>query len=199
MSHAAPFWGRRRILLALGLSAAGHPAIAAVGVARPTQAPPTLPPAVQARAPAPLRLAGHGRLTFLGLSAYDASLWVPPEFRASQFSEHPFVLELHYLRKFSRNEIARASLDQMKRHGPIDSAQAERWRNQLAQLLPDVRKGEHLAGLHLPGRGLAFFHEGQAIGEVDDPRFAKLFFSIWLGEATSAPALRKALLAGTSP
>ncbi len=172
-------------------------ASASTGVARPpASAAAPLPAPVQARAGAPLRPAGQGRLNFLGLAVYDAALWTAPGFKAGDFADHVFALELHYLRRFSANDIARASLEQMQRHGPIDAAQAERWRAELARLLPDVRKGERIAGLNLPGRGLAFFHEGRALGEVEDPRFAQLFFSIWLGEATSAPALRQSLLGG---
>ncbi len=177
---------------------AAEPVHASTGVSRlPASAVAPLAPPVQARAGVPLRAAGHGRLSFLGLSVYDAALWTAPGFKVGDFTDHVFVLELHYLRKFSASDIARASLEQMQRHGPIDAQQVERWRAELARLLPDVRKGERIAGLNLPGRGLALFHEGRSLGEVEDTRFAQLFFSIWLGEATSAPALRQSLLGGT--
>lgn len=170
---------------------------ASTGVSRPpASAAASLPEAVHTRAGASLRPAGQGRLNFLGLAVYDAALWTVPGFRAGSFADHVFALELHYLRRFSAADIARASLEQMQRHGPIDPAQAERWRAELMRLLPDVRKGERIAGLNLPGRGLALFHEGRSLGEVEDPRFAQLFFAIWLGEATSAPALRQALVGG---
>jgi hypothetical protein len=34
---------------------------------------------------------------------------------------------------------------------------------------------------------------------VRDPDFSRLFFGIWLGEFTSEPSLRVALLAGAAP
>lgn len=157
----------------------------------------TLPPAVAADAGAPLQPTGRGRMTFWGLSVYDAALWAAPAFRPEDFAAHPFVLELQYLRDFSAEDIARVSLEQMRRHGRFDEAQAARWQAQLAALLPPVRRGDRIAGLNLPGQGARFFHNGRPVGDVPDGQFARLFFAIWLGEATSEPALRQALLART--
>jgi hypothetical protein len=181
---------RASLLTALSLAVA-------CGLAHASVSSGSLPAAIEAQA-GPLQPVGQGRLRFFGLNVYDAALWAPAGFRASQFGELPLVLELHYLRGFSDTEIARASLDQMKRHGRIDDSQAQRWKSQLIEALPNVRKGDRLAGLHRPGQGVVFFHQGQPVGEVADPEFARLFFAIWLGEATSVPELRRALLAGAA-
>ena len=109
------------------------------------------------------------------------------------------MLELHYARDFSAADIARRSLEEMRRHAPLDAAQAEGWRSRLAALLPDVKRGDRIAGLHRPGQGAAFFHNGRPLGDIADPAFARLFFAIWLGEATSEPALRQRLLEGATP
>jgi hypothetical protein len=138
-------------------------------------------------------------MTVWGFDVYDAALWTAPAFRAGDFAAHSFVLELSYLRSFSAADIARVSLEQMRRHAPIDDAQAARWQGQLQALLPDVRRGDRLAGLNRPGEGARFFLNGRPVGEMADAQFARLFFAIWLGEATSEPALRQALLAGRTP
>jgi hypothetical protein len=139
--------------------------------------------------------AGRGRLTWWGFDVYDAALWTTRGFRVNQYAGHPFVLELTYQRNFSAAEISRVSLQEMRRHGEIDPAQADRWQAQLAAVLPDVKRGDRIAGVHRPGQGAAFFHNGRLAGEVTDPQFSRLFFAIWLGDATSAPALRQALTA----
>ncbi len=157
-----------------------------------------LPAAVTAQAGTELVSLGRGRLTFWGFEVYDAALWAARGFRANQFASHPFVLELTYQRSFGADEISRVSLREMRRHGEIDAAQGERWQAQLASALPDVRRGDRLAGVHRPGQGVTFFHNGRLTGEVADPAFARLFFAIWLGEATSAPELRQALTAGAA-
>lgn len=157
-----------------------------------------LPPAVVTLAATDLAPVGRGRLTFWGFEVYDAVLWAARSFRAGQFTAHSFALELTYQRPLSAVDISRASLQEMRRHGEIDTAQAERWQTQLTAALPDVRRGDRLVGVYRPDAGATFFHNGRRIGEVADPQFARLFFSIWLGEATSSPELRRSLIAGAT-
>ena len=159
---------------------------------------PALPAAVTAQAAADLVPTGRGTLTVWGFDIYDAVLWAPRGFRPAQFASQPFALELTYQRSFTAAEISRASIQQMRRHGEFDDAQAARWQAQLTAALPDVRRGDRLSGVHRPAQGVTFFHNGQAIGDLADPQFARLFFAIWLGEATSAPELRRALIAGAA-
>jgi hypothetical protein len=63
----------------------------------------------------------------------------------------------------------------------------------MAKLFPGVRPGDHIVGIYRAG-GAAFQFNGQAIGEIADPVFARQFFGIWLDPRTSAPELRAALL-----
>lgn len=155
-----------------------------------------LAPAVLAQAGGDLRPAGRSRLKFWGFDVYDAALWTAPGFKAQRPAATPLVLELSYLRNFTADDIARVSLEQMRRHGAFDEAQGKRWQAQLAALLPPVRRGDRIAGVHTPGRGATFFHNERLLGDIADAQFSSLFFSIWLGEATSEPELRRALLAG---
>ncbi|WP_240787114.1 chalcone isomerase family protein [Ramlibacter rhizophilus] len=153
-----------------------------------------------AQASGELLRAGGGRLTWWGFAVYDAALWTAPAFRAARFEQHEFMLTLTYLRELRARDIAKVSLEEMRRHDTsLAPETAARWQEQLARLLPDIRPGERLSGLHRPGRGVLFLHNGQAIGELADPVFARLFFSIWLAAATSEPTLREQLLRGTTP
>jgi hypothetical protein len=141
-----------------------------------------------------MRPAGEGRLRFWGIALYDAQLWTGADFVAEQFERHPFVLELAYLRPFRGGDVADRSIDEMRKQRPIEAAQAARWQAQLRQLLPDVREGDRIAGVHRPGAGMSFFLNGKPLGEIADPDFAARFFGIWLSPATTAPELRAALL-----
>lgn len=145
------------------------------------------------------RPAGSGRLNFWGFDVYDAKLWVSPQWRRSELTDHAFALELAYLRSFSAADIARRSIEEMRRSGDFSAAHAERWRLAMEAAFVDVKKGDRLMGVYRPGRGAQFFFNGQKTGEVADPQFARLFFLIWLGPQSSQPTLRDALLEGTSP
>jgi hypothetical protein len=172
--------------MVLALVAAVTPApCAAVPAQDPATAREVLPGA---------RLAGQGRLTWWGLAVYDARLWVQPGFAAADFAVHPFALELRYLRELRGSAIAQRSIDEMRRAGEFSEQQGEQWRQALARVLPDVRPGDRIVGVHAPGQGVSFVINGKPAVTIADPLFASLFFAIWLGPATSQPGLRDALL-----
>jgi hypothetical protein len=87
----------------------------------------------------------------------------------------------------------------MRRQADLDAGQTERWQTQMQAVFPDVKAGDALTGVHQPGVGAAFWHNGRWVGEVRDAAFAKLFFGIWLSTKTSEPTLRQALLAQVKP
>ncbi|QJW85951.1 hypothetical protein HK414_27375 [Ramlibacter terrae] len=186
--------GRRAVHAAAALIALA--ALPATAVRAAAAGP--LPPAVQAASPS-LQPAGRGALTFLGLRVYEARLWVAPDFRQARFAEHPLALELHYQRDLRAADIAARSVQEMRRGGAMADEEANRWRAQLQQALPDVRAGDRIVGLHAPGQGLAFLVNGRGSGSIADPKLAARFFGIWLAPSTSEPALRTALLEGTAP
>jgi hypothetical protein len=172
------------MLLALGAAATPAPC-----ASDPAQDPPA------AREVLPgARLAGQGRLTWWGLAVYDARLWVQPGFAAADFAGHRFALELRYLRELRGGAIAQHSIDEMRRAGEFSEQQAQQWLQALAGVLPDVRPGDRIMGVHAPGQGASFVVNGKPAVTIADPVFATLFFAIWLGPATSQPGLRAALL-----
>jgi hypothetical protein len=154
------------------------------------------PPEVAAALP-DARLQGSGLLRYFGLRVYDGRLWVgaqPVRDAADGWADVPLALELQYLRRLVGKQIAERSLAEMQRQADIPPADAARWLAAMTAAFPDVRDGDRITGLHLPGQGMRFFFNGQARGEVLEPAFARLFLGIWLSPRTSEPALRAALL-----
>jgi hypothetical protein len=149
------------------------------------------------------RLAGSSCYTYWGFDIYRATLWVEPGFRSSEPARSRFALELHYLRGFKGSDIARRSIDEMRRVGKFSEAQAQAWLQAMQAAFPDVATGDRLTGIHLPGQGARFLANGRLTAEVNDPEFARLFFGIWLSDKTPEPQMRLALLGlnrtGTQP
>lgn len=166
--------------------------VAALALGEPAVA--SLPEPVKALAPA-WRPLGSGEARFLGLRLYEAALWVGAQ---GYREDAPFALALTYARAFSRDTLVSASLDEMRRLGGADEARLSRWKVELERVFPDVAAGETIVGVHLPGRGAAFYHQGRLSGEVADPAFARAFFAIWLDSRTRVPALRGRLLGQAS-
>lgn len=139
------------------------------------------------------------RLRVWGFEVYDARLWTPAGFRYGQALQFPFALELQYLRKLEGSAIASRSMDEMRRIGSFSDAQAQTWLAAMRELFPNVAAGERITGVNLPGEGAEFWVNGQRVGVVKDPAFARLFFGIWLDERTSEPKMRNQLLQGLPP
>ncbi|MFN3611517.1 chalcone isomerase family protein [Tepidimonas sp.] len=160
--------------------------------------PATAAPALGELLPGAVRV-GEGTLRFLGLAVYDARLLAPPGWHAEALGRTPLVLELTYRRAFRGADIARRSLEEMRRAGPIPATDEATWRAAMQRIFPDVGPGDRIAGVWLPGSGARFTLTGadgqrRALGDVADARFAERFFGIWLAPTTSEPGLRQALL-----
>ena len=144
------------------------------------------------------RLVGKGRLTFWGFQVYDARLWALAGFKPDNLTTQPFALELAYLRGFDNQDVAERSITEMRRSAAISDVQAKVWIDEMMRVLPNVKKGDRVMGIHRPGVGTQFLMNGKPTGDIRDAEFARLFFGIWLSPKTSEPKLRAALLAGAN-
>lgn len=181
--------------LALGLLSA-----LLLAAAAPLQA--NAPEVTLAQALADKAAVGKARLRVWGFNVYDATLYARAGFDAARFAEQRFALELAYLRNFEGADIAERSLKEMQDLASIDEATGARWLAAMKALFPDVKAGDRITGVHVPGTGARFYLNGRWLGEVADDAFSRLFFGIWLSPRTSQPAMRETLLqpvAGNSP
>ncbi len=198
-STPGPAGKARRQLLAVG---AGLALMAVGGGARAQAAQAATSPAVslppaEARlmlGPA-VRLRGSARLRMLGLSIYEARLWVGDGFEAMRFERQPLALELLYARALKGASIAERSIEEMRRGGAIDEADERRWLAFMKQAFPDVGSGDRITGTWHPEGSRAAFHVNSGEPQVlVDAAFGPRFFGIWLAPHTSQPKLRQQLL-----
>lgn len=167
----------RRALLALLCLALSGPLLA-------------LPEATRQSAP-DWRALGQGEMRWFGLRLYAAELWV----RGAAWSrEAPFALKLSYARDIPGARIVDASVEELRRLGYKDEALLARWREHMSRAFPDVRAGDSITGVFIPGRGVQFWLGESLRAEVPDADFARAFFDIWLDPRTREPALRERLL-----
>jgi hypothetical protein len=143
-----------------------------------------------------LRLLGSGRMTWYGLHIYDVALWAPGQ--RFDFSS-PFALAIRYSRDFQGKRIAERSALEIQRLGLDDPIKLGRWTAQMERIFPDVRAGESLIGVYQPGVGAQFYHQDRLAARIDDPEFARAFFSIWLDPRTREPRLRERLIGVRAP
>lgn len=139
------------------------------------------------------QIIGRGEFSVFGFDVYNARLWSASH---PLVDGQPFALELIYQRNISREDLVQASVDEIKRlaGNTISPAQLAAWQVQMQRSFVDVRAGTRITGVYLPGQGARFYVGQQLKHEIDDPRFARAFFDIWLDPRTRSPELREQLL-----
>jgi hypothetical protein len=131
---------------------------------------------------------GSGEFRRFGFLVYEATLWA-----GDDPQRPPLALKLTYRRNIAGQAIADASVKEIRQLGLADDGTLQRWGQQMSALFPNVKPGDQITG-HYRAEGAQFHFNGQLLGGIDDPAFARAFFAIWLDPKTSAPDLRAALL-----
>lgn len=134
---------------------------------------------------------GDGVLTYLFWDVYRATLYAP---KAQWRPDAPFVLTLAYLRDLKGRDIAERTISEIRDQGYADETKMAAWFDRLAALFPDVGDGDSLTAVRDADGRTIFYQGAKRIGTVEDATFTSRFFDIWLGEKTSEPKLRRALL-----
>jgi len=136
---------------------------------------------------------GSGELRWFGLRVYTARLWSE---RQPFDAGAPFALELTYHLGISRQTFVATSLDEIERlfGKRYDAATLKRWEGEMNRAFTDVRAGDQLVGVFMPGQGCRFYSRSRLLAEIRDTEFAGAFFAIWFDERTRKKDLRAQLL-----
>lgn len=146
-----------------------------------------------------LRLNGMGlrEATALNVDVYVAGLYV--ENRSSNPAEliaadEPKVLVLKFVRDVDRKDIIDAWNEGFESNATVPLPQLRTHIAKLNSWMPALEKGDTLAFIYDPGKGVAVEVNGQRKGVIDDPDFARSLFSIWLGPSPPNDGLKRGLL-----
>jgi len=142
-----------------------------------------------------LRKVGEGEFRWFGLPIYKASLWADEQVSRDRLFGSRLMLTLEYDRTISKQRIVDTTLGEWQRISDEQLERQRRWAELMLNILPDVRPGDRLSSLMIPGEETRFYLDGAEIGRIDDPDFGPEFLSIWLDRNTRSNKLRKKLLA----
>ncbi|NMZ35258.1 chalcone isomerase family protein [Pseudomonas proteolytica] len=143
------------------------------------------------------RRLGYGEMRVFGFAVYNAQFWSSRITADGTLdADAPFALELTYSRAISRDDLVKASIKEIRRLSPTtqNSELMARWESEMFQAFVDVRAGDQITGVYMPGEGARFYVGKRLQHVVRDVAFAKAFFSIWLDPRTRNPELRARLL-----
>ena len=143
------------------------------------------------------QLIGSGQLRWFGLHVYQAKLWAET---ANFAPQGKFALELTYERSISKKRFVSVSLDEMRRllGSSLPADQLPRWEALMQSAFIDVKEGDQLIGVHLPGLGVRFYSRDKMLAEIRDPAFAQAFFAIWFDPRSKDAKLRQQLTGAMS-
>ncbi len=143
-----------------------------------------------------LTTVGEGSYRYLLWQLYDARLASPDGTFSDYQQSSPLLLELTYKRDISKVQFIDATVEQWQKLGQSSEQQQQAWAQTLTELWRDVKKGDRLAALLTEQGQVQFYFNDADIGLVEDKDFAPAFFDIWLHPDTTAPKLRRQLIAG---
>lgn len=142
-----------------------------------------------------LTTVGEGSYRYLFWQLYDARLASTDGTFSTYQQSSPLLLELTYKRDISKDQFIDATVEQWQKLGRSSEQQQTAWAERLAELWRDVKEGDRLAALLTDQGQVQFYFNDADIGLVKDKDFAPAFFDIWLHPDTTAPKLRRQLIA----
>ena len=152
-----------------------------------------LPESVSAQISTSLAKVGQGTYRKLGFRIYDATLWASQN---TWDAAKPYALQLSYTRSLSKETLVDTVMDNIQEQRVADEVTLARWKDVLNFSLRDVKEGDVLVGLAVPGKKTLLFYNGANIASVEDQAFSDAFFGVWLGKYADED-LRSKLLGGT--
>lgn len=146
---------------------------------------------------ATLHLSGAGLFRWKYFVKVYAAAWYVGEGAEAHDpgADVPRRLEVSYFVPISGPDFGKAARKILgENHAPEALAPLEERMEALHRAYRDVRPGDRYALTYLPGRGLELALNGEPLALVPGEDFARIYFSIWLGERPISRDLRAALL-----
>jgi hypothetical protein len=143
---------------------------------------------------------GMRKATFLKVSVYVGALYVTRTSHDPQpliDPSTPAELTLHFVRNVGVGDLRNAWKEGFERVAKDQMATLGARVNQLNTWMSDIKTGERLDFVRLPGTGIQVSFNGAVKGTITGDDFSRAFVSIWLGPEPPNAELKSGLLGGT--
>jgi len=142
---------------------------------------------------------GMRKATFLKVNVYVGALYVT---RASHDPQPlidpgaPAELILHFVRNVGAGDLKNAWKEGFERVAKDQMATLGARVTMLNSWMSDIKTGQRLTFVRLPGTGIQVSFNGIVKGTITGDDFSRAFISIWLGKEPPNPELKVGLLGG---
>lgn len=144
-----------------------------------------------------LQLQGTALLKHLiVIKAYVGALYLPEGIATARvLSDVPKALVLHYFHEIPADDFAKASAAMIEKNvGEAEFQTLKPRIEEMNALYRTVSPGDEYQAAYIPGIGTSLALNGEKLGVVPGARFARAYFSIWLGEKPISRSFRDRLM-----
>lgn len=147
-----------------------------------------------------LHLSGTATYVYrIFFKVYDAALYLERGSSAESVLSDSTArrLEIVYSRELEAELLAESGRTILARSFPAERLAAlEKEIDRISAWYADVEKGDSYALTYIPGEGTTLARNGDPVGTIAGSEFARIYFSIWLGDNAVKESVRRDLLAG---
>lgn len=139
------------------------------------------------------------KASIFNVRVYVAALYLTEPSSDPQWilqSNTPSELVLQFIRPVSAAELRKSWEEGFARNAPGHPSGLEQGIAQLVGWVTNVRPGQRMTFIRIPGTGMQFDLDGTVKGIIVGDEFSKAFLSIWFGDDPQTPALKRGLLGG---
>lgn len=157
-------------------------------------------PAIIELAPTEATLTKRGEYRYvyrMFFKLYDAALYASPDAETNHILEAraSYRLQFRYLREIDKSIILESSAKMLRKNlSPEQLNQITARVDRLNAAYRTVRKGDHSSLTYQPGIGTTLSINGRPVITIEGEDFARLYFTIWLGEQPISDSLKRKLL-----
>lgn len=104
------------------------------------------------------------------------------------------AIRMHFLRDLKKTQLTEAFSEGFEANAKEKAAAQKASIDRMLALVPDMKEGETMSFVYVPGKGTTLYAGDKALGTFESKDFADALFSIWLGPKPPSEDLKKGML-----
>jgi hypothetical protein len=109
-------------------------------------------------------------------------------------ADAPKAVRMHFLRDLKKTQLTEGFSEGFEANAKAKAAAQKASIDKMLALVPDVKEGDTMTFVYVPGKGTTLYAGEKALGTFEGKDFADAIFSLWLGPKPPSEDLKKGML-----
>lgn len=109
-------------------------------------------------------------------------------------ADAPKAVRMHFLRDLKKAQLTEGFSEGFEANAKEKATAQKAALDRMLALVPDVKEGETMSFVYVPGKGTTLFSGDKALGTFEGKDFADVVFLLWLGPKPPTEDLKKGML-----